>query len=43
MVSLAVLLAKCGSAGANPGDELISFVNDIDETTGAITTVKVLL
>lgn len=41
MMSLATLLQQCGTEEADP-KELISFVDDIDEETGKITTVKVV-
>ena len=41
MVDLAALLQRCGTAESNP-KELISFVDDIDEDTGEVTTVKVV-
>lgn len=42
MVSLAALLQRCGTEEVS-SKELISFVNDVDEETGEITTVKVVL
>lgn len=41
MVDLAALLQRCGTEEVIP-KELISFVNDIDEDTGEVTTVKVV-
>lgn len=41
MMSLATLLQQCGTEEADP-KELISFVDDIDEETGKVTTVKVV-
>lgn len=41
MMSLATLLQQCGTEDADP-KELISFVDDIDEETGKVTTVKVV-
>ena len=41
MMNLATLLQQCGTEEADP-KELISFVDDIDEDTGKVTTVKVV-
>lgn len=41
MVDLAALLQRCGTSEGNT-KELISFVDDIDDDTGEVTTVKVL-
>lgn len=41
MMNLATLLQQCGTEEADP-KELISFVDDIDEETGKVTTVKVV-
>ena len=42
MVNLAALLQRCGMEEADP-KELISFVDDVDEESGEVTTVKVVL
>jgi hypothetical protein len=42
MVNLAALLQRCGTEEADP-KELISFVDDVDEESGEVATVKVVL
>lgn len=41
MMDLALLLKQCGTLEANT-KELISFVDDVNEETGEVTTVKVV-
>ena len=41
MLDLALLLKQCGTSESNT-KELISFVDDINDETGEVTTVKVV-
>lgn len=42
MMDLALLLKQCGTSEVNT-KEMVSFVDDMDDETGDITTVKVVL